>query len=153
MGFPCIIPFHWLSWIIILNKHWMLPVSASVQRRRYLFWLSRHLPSESPLCRDWPSSPRCLQETSYYLRKLYHKWRVSIFSLYYTGGSPQFKLTILPDSNFLRIILNFILKSLNILNEFITYKSLKFKGKHSQFEVNFSYYNWKTAIYSRGDRG
>ncbi|GFT88674.1 unconventional myosin-Ib [Nephila pilipes] len=51
------------------------------KRRRYLLWLSRHLPSESPLCREWPSSPRCLQETSYYLRKLYHKWRCHKYRL------------------------------------------------------------------------
>ncbi|KAG8177886.1 hypothetical protein JTE90_001718 [Oedothorax gibbosus] len=51
------------------------------KRRRYLLWLSRHLPSDSPLCRDWPSSPRCLQETSYYLRKLYHKWRCHKYRL------------------------------------------------------------------------
>ncbi|GIY10789.1 unconventional myosin-Ib [Caerostris darwini] len=51
------------------------------KRKRYLLWLSRHLPSESPLCRDWPPSPRCLQETSYYLRKLYHKWRCHKYRL------------------------------------------------------------------------
>ncbi|XP_042900119.2 unconventional myosin-Ib [Parasteatoda tepidariorum] len=51
------------------------------KRRRYLLWLARHLPSESPLCREWPPSPRCLQETSYYLRKLYHKWRCNKYRL------------------------------------------------------------------------
>ncbi|GFY19664.1 unconventional myosin-Ib [Trichonephila clavipes] len=56
-------------------------LSPIENRRRYLLWLSRHLPSESPLCREWPSSPRCLHETSYYLRKLYHKWRCHKYRL------------------------------------------------------------------------
>ena len=28
--------------------------------------------------RDWPRPPSCLRDTSYLLRKLYHRWRVSI---------------------------------------------------------------------------
>ncbi|GBN91590.1 Unconventional myosin-Ib [Araneus ventricosus] len=51
------------------------------ERRRYLLWLARHLPSESPLYREWPPSPRCLHETSYYLKKLYHKWRCHKYRL------------------------------------------------------------------------
>ncbi|RWS12427.1 unconventional myosin-Ib-like protein, partial [Dinothrombium tinctorium] len=51
------------------------------KRRRYLLWLSKHLPSESPLCRDWPPAPRSLQETSYFLRKCYHKWRCHKYRL------------------------------------------------------------------------
>ncbi|XP_022240517.1 unconventional myosin-Ib-like isoform X3 [Limulus polyphemus] len=44
-------------------------------RRKFLLSLSRHLPSESPLCKDWPSTPICLEETNQLLKKLYHKWR------------------------------------------------------------------------------
>lgn len=45
------------------------------KRRRYLLWLARNLPSESPLDRSWPPAPRFLQPTSHLLKKLYHKWR------------------------------------------------------------------------------
>ena len=39
--------------------------------------LAHNLPSESPACRDWPRTPPALKETSFLLRKLYHKWRVT----------------------------------------------------------------------------
>lgn len=45
------------------------------KRRRYLLWLARNLPSDSPADRSWPPAPRFLQQTSHLLRKLHHKWR------------------------------------------------------------------------------
>ena len=44
---------------------------------RWLIALAHNLPSESPVCRDWPRCPAIIKETSFLLRKLYHKWRVS----------------------------------------------------------------------------
>ena len=46
------------------------------QVSRWLLSLAHNLPSESPACRDWPRTPPALKETSFLLRKLYHKWRV-----------------------------------------------------------------------------
>ena len=48
------------------------------QLARWLTALAHSLPSESPLCRDWPRAPpgTNMKETSFLLRKLYHKWRV-----------------------------------------------------------------------------
>jgi hypothetical protein len=57
-----VIRFNWKAWKI----------------RRYLRRLSRHLPSESPLDNSWPESPLFLKNTSLLLRKLHHRWRVSI---------------------------------------------------------------------------
>ncbi len=48
----------------------------SMQRRRYLLHLASHLPSESPIAKDWPHVPRHLRETNNLLRRCYHKWRV-----------------------------------------------------------------------------
>merc|ERR1719189_2095498 len=45
------------------------------QRRRYLLRLAHNLPSESPLSKEWPPSPRSLKESNSYIRRLYHKWR------------------------------------------------------------------------------
>ncbi|KAH6930555.1 hypothetical protein HPB50_014721 [Hyalomma asiaticum] len=45
------------------------------KRRRYLLWLARNLPSDSPADRSWPPAPRFLMQTSHLLRKLHHKWR------------------------------------------------------------------------------
>ncbi|KAH9369049.1 hypothetical protein HPB48_002605 [Haemaphysalis longicornis] len=45
------------------------------KRRRYLLWLARNLPSDSPADRSWPPAPRFLMHTSQLLRKLHHKWR------------------------------------------------------------------------------
>ncbi len=46
------------------------------QRRQWLGYLARRLPSSSPLCKDWPPCPRRFTEASILLRKLHHKWRV-----------------------------------------------------------------------------
>src|SRR6218665_269702 len=46
-----------------------------LQRRYYLLWLSRHLPSYSPLAREWPACPRTLERTNRLLKKLFHQWR------------------------------------------------------------------------------
>lgn len=48
------------------------------QRKRYLRRLAIRLPSVSPLCRDWPYVTPFLRETNVLLKRLYHKWRVSI---------------------------------------------------------------------------
>ncbi|XP_043217178.1 unconventional myosin-Ia-like isoform X2 [Amphibalanus amphitrite] len=45
------------------------------KRRRFLLRLAHHLPSESPLCREWPRAPPPCQHASALLYKLYHKWR------------------------------------------------------------------------------
>ena len=45
------------------------------KRRRFLLRLAHHLPSESPLSREWPRAPLPCQHTSALLYKLYHKWR------------------------------------------------------------------------------
>lgn len=45
------------------------------KRRRYLLWLARNLPSDSPADRSWPPAPRFLLQTSHLLKKLHHKWR------------------------------------------------------------------------------
>lgn len=58
-----IIRFNWKAWKI----------------RRFLRRLSRHLPSDSPLDNSWPESPPFLRNTSLFLRKLHHRWRVSFF--------------------------------------------------------------------------
>ena len=44
-------------------------------------WLSRHLPSPSPLARDWPSCPRSLRLANSLMKKLYHRNRVRIHRL------------------------------------------------------------------------
>ncbi|OTF72318.1 hypothetical protein BLA29_001635 [Euroglyphus maynei] len=49
--------------------------SCMKQRRRYLLWLYRYLPSTSPIDHQWPPAPRSMRSTSELLRKLYHKWR------------------------------------------------------------------------------
>ncbi|CAN7980923.1 unnamed protein product [Ixodes pacificus] len=51
------------------------------KRRRYLLWLAHNLPSESPLDRSWPPSPRFLHTTSHILKKMYHKWRCSKYRM------------------------------------------------------------------------
>ncbi|KAG1705488.1 Unconventional myosin-Ib [Nymphon striatum] len=45
------------------------------KKKRYLYYLSKNLPSESPLCTHWPFAPRILADTSKLLQNLYHKWR------------------------------------------------------------------------------
>ncbi|XP_076356260.1 myosin 95E isoform X5 [Tachypleus tridentatus] len=72
----------WRGWVqqqkYLRMKKYQTVIAANylcAKRRKYLLWLSRHLPSESPLCKDWPSTPVCLEETSQLLKKLYHKWR------------------------------------------------------------------------------
>jgi len=45
------------------------------KRKKYLLWLARHLPSRSPLSRDWPPAPKSMRETSQLLRKFFHRWR------------------------------------------------------------------------------
>jgi len=72
-----------LQYIILIqccdwfDKSWfLLRILSFEQRKRYLLWLRKRLPSHSPLSRDWPPAPSTLQQTSYLLRKMYHKWRV-----------------------------------------------------------------------------
>ena len=57
--------------VIIIQKHY-----RRWQVARWLTSLAHSLPSESPICRDWPRTPTIMKETSFLLRKLYHKWRV-----------------------------------------------------------------------------
>ena len=57
--------------VIIIQKHY-----RRWQVARWLTALAHSLPSESPICRDWPRTPAIMKETSFLLRKLYHKWRV-----------------------------------------------------------------------------
>ncbi|XP_074601983.1 myosin 95E [Brevipalpus obovatus] len=45
------------------------------KRYHYFMWLSRRLPSMSPICRDWPPCPASMTVTSNLLRKCYHRWR------------------------------------------------------------------------------
>ena len=60
--------------VVIIQKHY-----RRWQISRWLFGLVHNLPSESPVCREWPRTPAILKETSFLLRKLYHKWRVMPF--------------------------------------------------------------------------
>jgi len=60
--------------VIILQKHYRF-----WQRKRWLVHLAHSLPSESPSSRDWPRAPSCLRDTSFLLRKLYHRWRCERF--------------------------------------------------------------------------
>jgi hypothetical protein len=70
--------------VVIVQKHyrrWQVPhllwPPSGAQVSRWLLALAHNLPSESPACRDWPRTPPAIKETSFLLRKLYHKWRVS----------------------------------------------------------------------------
>ena len=62
------------------KQEWAVIIIQKYYRRwqvgRWLIALAHNLPSESPVCRDWPRSPAIIKETSFLLRKLYHKWRV-----------------------------------------------------------------------------
>ncbi|KAL5009512.1 hypothetical protein ScPMuIL_011817 [Solemya velum] len=44
-------------------------------KKRFLLQLREKLPSQSPLCRDWPQCSALFRKTSEQLRILYHKWR------------------------------------------------------------------------------
>lgn len=57
--------------VVIIQKHY-----RRWQVTRWLLALAASLPSDSPACREWPATPACLKETSFLLRKLFHKWRV-----------------------------------------------------------------------------
>lgn len=65
------------------KQEWAVVIIQKYYRRwqvaRWLLDLAHTLPSESPICRDWPRTPSILKETSFLLRKLYHKWRVGEF--------------------------------------------------------------------------
>jgi len=60
--------------VVIIQKHY-----RRWQISRWLQGLAHNLPSESPVCREWPRTPAILKETSFLLRKLYHKWRCERF--------------------------------------------------------------------------
>ena len=66
------------------KQEWAVIIIQKYYRRwqvgRWLIALAHNLPSESPICRDWPRTPAMMKETSFLLRKLYHKWRVGIFT-------------------------------------------------------------------------
>jgi len=65
------------------KQEWAVVIIQKYYRRwqvaRWLLDLAHTLPSESPICRDWPRTPSILKETSFLLRKLYHKWRCDRF--------------------------------------------------------------------------
>ncbi len=46
------------------------------QRARFLEFLAAHLPSESPLSKEWPASPAYMKDANAIVRRLHHKWRV-----------------------------------------------------------------------------
>lgn len=62
------------------KQEWAVLIIQKYYRRwqvgRWLIALAHNLPSESPICKDWPRTPAIIKETSFLLRKLYHKWRV-----------------------------------------------------------------------------
>ncbi|XP_023341413.1 unconventional myosin-Ib, partial [Eurytemora carolleeae] len=63
------------EWAVeIIQKHYRV-----WQRKRWLVYLAHSLPSESPISREWPRAPHSLRETSFLLRKLYHRWRCERF--------------------------------------------------------------------------
>lgn len=49
----------------------------SLQTREFLFTLLLRLPHDnmSPICREWPTAPSFLAETSQLLRNIFHRWR------------------------------------------------------------------------------
>jgi len=65
------------------KQEWAVVIIQKYYRRwqltRWLLSLAHNLPSESPICRDWPRTPPILKETSFLLKKLYHKWRCERF--------------------------------------------------------------------------
>ena len=72
-----IVQKHYRRWQVASHFSNHLPI-ALTQVSRWLLSLAHNLPSESPACRDWPRTPPALKETSFLLRKLYHKWRVML---------------------------------------------------------------------------
>ena len=72
------------------KQEWAVLIIQKYYRRwqvgRWLIALAHNLPSESPICKDWPRTPAIIKETSFLLRKLYHKWRGGIFQIKF---SPQ----------------------------------------------------------------
>eukprot|EP00731_Ephydatia_muelleri_P013412 Em0007g722a len=50
---------------------------------RYLVYLKSHLPSKSPIDRNWPNPPGYLREASDHLRKMYHFWRCKALREFY----------------------------------------------------------------------
>ena len=47
----------------------------------FIWHLIKYLPDESPIGEDWPDCSPRLMETSYLLKSIHHKWRVSFFFL------------------------------------------------------------------------
>ncbi|CAB3380151.1 Hypothetical predicted protein [Cloeon dipterum] len=66
-----------IEWAVqVIQTHYL-----QWRRRQFLQRLCVSLPSESPMCREWPAAAKRLSDTSLLLRRIHHKWRCHKYRL------------------------------------------------------------------------